>query len=461
MRARLAGRRARRVARGLALAASAAVVGAGAVGVAALVAGDLPGEAWQVAPVLGGATAAALTWPVVRRRAVAFTDQAVLGVRRDPGEVLRTFEAASRRDVALVDLLVPLAESLVRTFAAGTAQVWLLEDHRLHRSVAVPDRGPRRIDLEAGTERALGSSGVVGRAWADLWLPALAVDELGELGELRLVPATHAGAVLGLVVLGRVPGAAPFEPTEDAALADLGPRVGVVLHNRRLDAALQATLEDLRRTNDDLRASRVRLVSAADAERRRIERDLHDGAQQHLVALAVNLRLADDAIAEDPGVASEVLGALGDDLRAAIAELRSLAHGIFPPLLMDAGVVEALRVVADRSPSPVLLTATAVDRYAAEVESAVYFCCLEALQNAGKHAPGAPVRVHLEEVDGAIAFRVDDDGPGPGDARIVPGHGLANMTDRVGALGGTLQVEVSPSGGTLVAGSIPLRGELS
>jgi signal transduction histidine kinase len=270
------------------------------------------------------------------------------------------------------------------------------------------------------------------------------------------VPAAHGREVLGLVVLTRAPGAERFTSVDDEALAELGRRVGVVLHNRQLDAALQATLEDLRHRNDELRASRVRLVATADAERRRIERDLHDGAQQHLVALAVNLRLATDAIGEDPDLAPALLASLGDDVKAAIGELRSLAHGIFPPLLMDAGLTEALVVAGDRSPSRVTVRSGALGRYAPEVEAAVYFCCIEALQNAAKHAPGAAVTIDLDETDGEVHFTVDDDGPGPGDATVTTGHGLANMTDRVGALGGTLTLGLTPSGGTRVSGQVPV-----
>lgn len=437
----------------LAVATAVAAAGATSVAAAALVSGETPGERWQVAPVAAAAVAAAATWPVVRRRADVTSDRLVLGSRRDPDEVIRSFEANSGQEIALPELLVQLAESLVRTFAASSGEVWLVDSGRLDLHVAVPSGSSHRVDLDSDTERALAGSGVVGRAWAELWLPELTSDDGGQM---RLVPATHAGQVLGLVVVRRVEGAAPFEPVEDASLSELGPRVGVVLHNRHLDAALQTTLEDLRRTNDELRASRVRLVTTADSERRRIERDLHDGAQQHLVALAVNLRLADDAIAEDPSVSREVLGALAGDVRAAIAELRSLAHGIFPPLLTDAGLVEALRVAADRAASVVIVTSHDVGRYATEVETAVYFCCMEALQNAAKHAPGAAVRLHVEGTGQAVRFSVEDDGPGPGDALVTAGHGLSNMTDRVGALGGTLSVGTSPSGGTCVSGEIPV-----
>lgn len=432
--------------------AAATVVGASLVA-AALVSGEAPGGSWDPSTVATGAAVGALAWPLARRRADDAVQRLVHGGRRAPDEVVRSFEAASGRRLPLGELLVQLAESLVRTFAASAAEVWRIDDGCAEPWASVPDRRSDPVAVDDAARRVLTGGGVVGRAWAELFAPELIAHHHGEV---RLVPASHAGSLLGVVVLARVPGAEPFGPADDAALAELGRRIGVVLHNRQLDAALQATLEDLRRTNEELRASRARLVATADAERRRIERDLHDGAQQHLVALAVNLRLADDAIAEDPTVARDLLAALGDEVRSAIAELRSLAHGIFPPLLMDGGIVEALQVAADRSANEVVVASSGVGRYAPEVEAAVYFCCLEALQNAAKHAAGARVAVRVEADATTVRFTVDDDGPGPGAAEVVSGHGLSNMTDRVGALGGTLVVGDAPGGGTRVEGAIPV-----
>jgi signal transduction histidine kinase len=447
-------RAARAAVRGTALIFAGATVGMAALTAVALVAGELPGDTWTAGPVLVAAATGAAVWPVARRAAGASADRLVGRSHRSPDEVVRSFATASGRDLPVTELLVQLAEALLRSFGARAAEMWRVEDGGLVRVVSVPERPVRRVALDPAAAPVLAAGGVVGRAWLELWLPSLA--ERRDGAALRVVPATHAGDLLGVVLLEWPPDADDLDPADDAALAELGGRAGVVLHNRQLDAALQATLEDLRRTNEELRASRMRLVATADAERRRIERDLHDGAQQHLVALAVNLRLAGDAIAARPATAPEVIGALGDDVRMAIAELRTLAHGIYPPLLADAGLVEALRVAADRSASPVTVVDGGLGRHASEVEAAVYFCCTEALQNAAKHAPGAAVRVHVDEVDGAVRFTVSDDGPGPGEDPVVPGHGLSNMTDRVGALGGRLTVRASASGGTVVAGDIPV-----
>jgi signal transduction histidine kinase len=210
---------------------------------------------------------------------------------------------------------------------------------------------------------------------------------------------------------------------------------------------------------DELRASRARVVAAADAERRRIERDLHDGAQQHLVALAVNLRLARELAESDPVGARAVLEQLAGDVHEALEEIRDLAHGIYPQLLVDRGLSEGLRAAVSRAPVRARLETGALGRYEAEVEATVYFCCLEALQNVGKHA-GADARATLRvwEEQGGLRFEVADDGAGF-DPRVKPrGSGLINMSDRLGALGGRLSVVSAPGDGTRVAGAVPLDG---
>ena len=153
---------------------------------------------------------------------------------------------------------------------------------------------------------------------------------------------TNSGELLGLLVVRRPDGAVPFGEDDDQAFTELARQVGLALHNVKLDSALQESLDEVRRQADELRASRARIVEATDAERRRIERDLHDGAQQHLVALAVSVRLARQLADVNPDQAKEILDQLGTDLQDAVQELRNLAHGIYPPLLMDRGLAEAL-----------------------------------------------------------------------------------------------------------------------
>jgi signal transduction histidine kinase len=212
-----------------------------------------------------------------------------------------------------------------------------------------------------------------------------------------------------------------------------------------------------------LQDSRVRLVAATDQERRRIERNLHDGAQQRLVTAAVQARVAQRLLTDQPEQAQAVLSQLTQDLQDAAAELRDLAHGIYPPQLTDHGLEAALRTAALRSPLPTTVQATGVGRYPPELEVNVYFCCLEALQNASKHAgEGATVTMTLTDRDelsfdvDELSFDVKDTGVGCEAAAILRGHGFANMRDRLDAIGGTLTVQAEPGGGVHLHGQVPI-----
>jgi signal transduction histidine kinase len=208
---------------------------------------------------------------------------------------------------------------------------------------------------------------------------------------------------------------------------------------------------------DDLRASRARIVATADEERRRMERDLHDGAQQHLVLLKMKLGMLGDAIDRDPDAAKDQTEELKEDLGRALAELRDLAHGIYPAILEHEGLPGALRDAADRSPLPATFGSNGAGRYRPEVEAAVYFCCLEALQNAAKHAgEDATATVSLSQENGRLRFEVSDNGAGFDADGTAGSAGLQNMADRIGALGGELRVESRPGAGTRVIGDLPL-----
>jgi signal transduction histidine kinase len=309
--------------------------------------------------------------------------------------------------------------------------------------------------LVSGDERAvIARAGVSGNAWASVWLPSLVAEHVG--GPLRVAPISHAGELLGVIVISRADGAVGFREEDDRVLTELARQVGLAMHNAQLDTALQSSLDELRRQADELRASRARVVASGDAERRRVERNLHDGAQQHLVALAINLRLAKDVVAEDPEAAIEMLDALGVAVQDTIKELRELAHGIYPPLLVDSGLTEALRAVANRSPLDVDLSTEGIGRYGRDIEAAIYFCCLEALQNAGKHAPASHVTVRIWEELGGLLFEVSDDGPGFDSTLAQRGHGYVNMMDRLGAIGGAVRWESQAGEGTTIRGSVPL-----
>ncbi len=222
-------------------------------------------------------------------------------------------------------------------------------------------------------------------------------------------------------------------------------------HNVQLDSALQASLEELK-------ASRARIVAAADAERRRIESHIHDGAQQRLVGVSVRLSLAAQLSDEEPAEARRMLEESQQEIRDAIADLRSLAHGIYPPLLMEEGLAKALSVAASRAPLATTVEAASLPRYPEEVETAVYFCCIQALQNACQHAgPSAKVTIALRQDGDALVFEVSDDGPGFDPDDRTSGTGFVNMGDRLGTLGGSVRVDSAPGRGTTVTGTVPVQ----
>jgi len=243
----------------------------------------------------------------------------------------------------------------------------------------------------------------------------------------------------------------------DEALADetnlveaVGDYALVALENQRLMNRVAASTRELRE-------SRARIVASADRERRRIERDLHDGAQQRLVALRIQLELMSETLELDPQQARRRLHSLGDDVENTLDSIRSLAHGVYPPLLEDRGLEGALRAAAIDVPIPATVVPNGNDRYPPEIESAVYFCCLEAMQNASKHAEGAE-RITISFAQGeGLRFEVRDDGCGFDATGSPDGAGLTNMRDRLAALGGDFEVTSSPGEGTTVAGSVPVR----
>jgi signal transduction histidine kinase len=226
--------------------------------------------------------------------------------------------------------------------------------------------------------------------------------------------------------------------------------------NRTLEQRVQSQVETLEHQADELKASRARIVAAADAERRRIERDLHDGAQQYLVGLAANLRAAQDLIGSDPQKAAAILEELSGTVGQAMQEFRDLSHGIYPPLLQDRGLGEALGNAARGLPIPARVDPDGIGRYDPAVEATIYFCCVEALQNAAKHGGGS-ASVRLWERNGELLFEVSDDGPGIDPGRGTAGRGLTNMRDRVGAIGGNVEIGAGADGGTTVRGTIPAQ----
>ena len=394
------------------------------------------------------AAVAALLWIPVRQRLTDFATRRVYGERHAPDEVIRTFGSRLTRALPLDELLLQLAESLKKTMSLSVAEVWTRGSDRPARAGGVGPR-PRcrapRARRRGGDGRRARRRVAARRGRASGSRAILQSDD----EVLRVAPITNSGELLGMIVVRRPDGALPFDEHDDQALTELARQVGLALHNVKLDSALQESLDEVRRQADELRASRARIVEAGDAQRRRIERDLHDGAQQHLVALAVSVNLVRQIADTDPDTAKTMLEQIGTDLQDAVQELRNLAHGIYPPLLMDRGLGEALSAAAGRAALPTGVEADGIGRYPQAVEAAVYFCCLEALQNAAKHAgDGAQAMITVREDEGALLFEVRDDGAGFDLATGAHhGHGFVNMSDRVGAIGGSITVESAPGRG--------------
>ncbi|MGH2634763.1 MAG: sensor histidine kinase [Actinomycetota bacterium] len=355
-------------------------------------------------------------WPALRL-ARRLADRIVYGQRATPYEVLAEFSDRVGASYGSEDVLPRMAQILRDAVGAAKAIVWLRVGDELRAAGVVPmEDAPRPVRLSG--------------------------DELPSLGADAAVEVRDRGELLGALAVSMPPND-PMSPSRERLVRDLAAQAGLVLRNVRLI--------------EELRASRQRLVAAQDQERRRIERNIHDGAQQQLVALAVKLRLADALVGKDEPRAHAMLAELQDETNGALENLRDLARGIYPPLLADKGLVAALEGQARKSALPVSVDAGVVGRYSQDVEAAVYFCALEALQNVAKYAGASTARVRLHAANGTLGFDVEDDGRGF-DPSAVSGSGLTNMRDRLDALGGALEVRSSPGRGTTISGRIPVMG---
>jgi signal transduction histidine kinase len=238
---------------------------------------------------------------------------------------------------------------------------------------------------------------------------------------------------------------------QDAALVHAAAAYGLAaLENERLVGQLNSSL-------DELSQSRARIVAVGDRERRRIERGLHDGAQQRLVALRVRLELVAEQVEADSPAGADAIRALESDVDGTIDEMRAFARGIYPSLLAERGLSEALRAAGRSAPMPTIVDAAGLGRFPAEVEATVYFACMEALQNAAKHSHASGVTIAVSQ-NPHLRFEVSDDGEGFDPKRVVGDHGLTNLRDRLAAVGGELRVQSSPGHGTRISGVIPVAG---
>jgi signal transduction histidine kinase len=406
------------------------------VGVGALL--DLPSVGLQIA-----ATAVvAVAFHPLRERLQRVANRLVFGRRASPYEVLSGFSDRVAETYATEDVLPRMARIIGEGTAAARAEVWLRVGDELVRAGTWPTwpAGDARPESAARADR----------------LP-LTQGELPTVDADRTVPVRHRNELLGAVAVSKRPGEL-LSPAETNLLDDLAHQAGLVLRNVRLTAELRARLEELSSRTEQLRESRQRIVETQDAERRRLERNIHDGAQQHLVALAVKLRLARTMATRDPDRARVLVSEARGQTARALETLRDLAGGIYPPTLTERGVAAALAEQIEGLGIAIEVQDGGLGegRLPAEVEAAVYFSALEALQNAAKHAGARRVVVRLDRGDGDLAFSVSDDGRGFDPAMARRGSGLQNLADRLEALGGTLEVDAAPGAGATIRGRIPV-----
>jgi signal transduction histidine kinase len=364
----------------------------------------------------------AVAFQPIRRRAQHFANRLVYGERATPYEVLSRFSEQVGETYSGEDIHVRMVRLLAEGTGATSAAVWLKVGQEYRPVVTWPTNG----------------------------LPAPVRSVGGRTPEFEeattSVPVKHRGEQLGMLTLVKPPNE-PLSPVEQTLVNDLAGQAALLLANSQLI--------------EDLRASRQRLVAAQDEERRRLERNLHDGAQQQLVALGVQLSLAQRQAREEAPEVAETLERLHAQTTDALENLRDLARGVYPPLLADQGLPAAIDAQARRSSLPVRVESDGIGRYPQEVETAVYFCTLEALQNAAKYARPQEVVVRMREEGGELVFTVEDDGQGFDQATTKLGSGLQNMSDRLAALGGELFVDSRPGQGTVVEGRVAVPSDVT
>jgi signal transduction histidine kinase len=379
------------------------------------------GSAHNAFLTLVAAAVIAVAFNPVRDRAKRLADRLVYGERATPYEVLSEFSERMAGTYALDDILPRMARVLAEG-TGGQAEIWLRVGDVLRSVGSWPNEGatvapPRELAAAGGT------------------LPTFD-------GASKATPVLHQGEPLGAVTVTK-PANDPLRPTEDKLIEDVASQAGLVLRNVRLI--------------EELRASRQRIVAAQDAAARRLERNIHDGAQQQLVALTVKQRLAASLVSPGDERLRAMIEELASDTTSALEDLRDLARGIYPPLLADKGLVAALGSQGKRSPVPVNVESDGIGRYSQEIEAAVYFCCLEGLQNVAKYAEATTATIRLADGADSLTFEVTDDGRGFDPASTGYGTGLQGMADRLDALGGSLEVRSVPGQGTRIVGRVPAR----
>jgi signal transduction histidine kinase len=358
-----------------------------------------------------------------QQRVQRAANRLVYGPRATPYEVLSTLSERMGDALPAEDTMALMARLLAQATAADRADVWLVVGDSIRLAAGHPeatDEASYRLDSGA----------------------------LPDLGPVTATAAVrHGDQLLGALTVTK-PRAETLALREHKLLTDLAAQAALVLRNAQLTAELVGRLAELR-------ASRQRLVQATDDTRRQLERNLHDGAQQQLVAIKIKLGLA-HRMADGDQTLGPLLSTLADETGDAIDNLRDLARGIYPPLLADQGLVAALRAQATKAPLDVTVEAGDIGRFHQNVEAAVYFCCLEALQNIVKYAGADHAHITLDfNGSSLLRFSVRDNGVGFDPESTGRGAGLQNIADRLDALDGTLQIDSQPGAGTTLRGSLP------
>jgi signal transduction histidine kinase len=401
--------------------------------------GTLLGAAGQSSLTLSilATAVVAVAFQPVRDRVQRFANRLVYGKRATPYEVLSQFSDRVAGAYSSEDVLPRMARVLGEATGASRADVWIrLEDE---------------IVPAASWPAANGHTSAPLKIEGQL-LPRVP-------GVSRMVPVRHQGELLGALSINKRAGEA-LTPVEEKLLTDLAAQAGLVMRNVRLTVELQERLRESSARAAELRAARQRLVAAGNVARSQLERNIQAATEPRLLSIAGRIAGARQLMQSDAAVAATVLNRLTAEANETLELLRDLARGIYPPLLIDKGPVAALQAYLKKARVPVQLDTDrefATNRFDEQVEGAVYFCCVEALQNVAQHAGAASTIVWLSATDGRVTFSITDSGPGFEQQDGEPGPGLQTMTDRVRALGGSLEVRSARGAGTTVEGWIPAR----
>jgi signal transduction histidine kinase len=392
------------------------------------------GKRWARATPVERRALAAVLFAGVALMAVLFAASTIVPLTGADGTLASVVAAAAFVPFGLVPYV----------FLGSLARTRMVRAGALGELVTGLGRAPGRGELRDALARAMGDPSLE----LAYWLPDSRryVDAAGKPVELPTADARRAVSEVRLEDR-RVAALVHDSSLDDPELVlGFGTAAALALENERLDAELRSKMEELR-------ASHARMIEAGLAERRRLERDLHDGAQQRLVSLALDLRMAERRLATDPAGARQILAAAGGELEAALGELRELARGIHPAVLSDRGLDAALEALAHRAPVPVELEAEIGDRLPEAVELAAYFVVTEGLTNVAKYAQASQATVRATRQDGRIVVEVADDGVGGADP--AAGSGLSGLADRVVALDGRLEVRSERGCGTVLRAVIP------